>query len=101
MFILKKKRKEQTTKTMQKFTSYFNPFMPIVYSLPYQLEKFISNLMSWVVSFNFNHAESDQRLLSMMSDLVLHRLPMSHKKDTMGQQFENGDMCCLITNQLV
>ena len=45
----------------------------------------------WVVSFNFikilkskfcsKHEEPDQTPRSVASDLVLHRLPMSHKKD--------------------
>ena len=69
-----------------------NSFMPNAFSLPYQLDKSISNfrvveryfsfLLKFKRKFLFaNSGESDQMLRFAASDLVLHCLPMSHKKD--------------------
>ena len=65
--------------------------MPNVFSHPYQLDESISNfrVVGWYFSFLFkfkkilfaNSGETDQTPRYAASDLVLHCLPMSHKKD--------------------
>ena len=69
--------------------------MPNVFSHPYQLDEPILNfrVAGWYFSFLFkfqkkkkllraNSREPDQTPRFAASDLVLHCLPMSHKKDT-------------------
>ena len=70
----------------------FNPFMPNGISHYYQLEQSISVLMDfrWYFSFLFmfqyknmlaNSEDPDQNPHSVASDLGLHYLPMSHKRN--------------------
>ena len=66
--------------------------MPNGFSHLYQLDEFISNfrVLGWYFSVLFkfkkkllfaNSGEPDQTPRFVASDLVLHYLPMSHKKD--------------------
>ena len=62
-----------------------------VFSHPYQLDQSISNFRvvdGWYYTFLFkfkrNRRELDQTPHFAVSDLVLHCLPMSHKKDAIG-----------------
>ena len=72
----------------------FNPFIPNGISNRYQLKLSISVLMNvrWYFSFLFkfskktiqaNSGDPDQTPHFVASDLGLHYLPMSHKKDAM------------------
>ena len=59
--------------------------MPNVFSHPYQLDESISNfwLLGGIFYFNSNFKRHfcKQTVKNLMSDLVLHCLPVSHKKD--------------------
>ena len=66
--------------------------MPNLFSHPFQMDESISNLrvVGWYFSFLFKFKkkflqatsrEPDQMPSIVASDLVLHCLPMSHKKD--------------------
>ena len=57
----------------------FNPYMSNVFSLPNKLGESISNFK---INFCDNSGEPDQTPRFAASDLVLHCLLMSHKKDT-------------------
>ena len=72
----------------------FKPFIPNGISHSYQLEQSISVLrdVRWYFSFLFkfqkkikqaNSGDPDQTPHSVASDLGLHCLPMSHKKDAL------------------
>ena len=72
--------------------SFLNSFMPNVFSHPYQLDESISNfrVVGWYDSFLFkfykkllfaNSGEPHKTPHFAASDLVLHCLPMSHKKN--------------------
>ena len=76
-----------------------NPFIPNTFSHPYRLDKSISNLrvVGWYFSFLFKFSvsksrEDDQMPHFAASDLVLHCLPMSYKKDA-SLHINMGQIC--------
>ena len=88
---------------------FLNPFMPNVFSNPYQLDNSISNsrVVRWCFSVSFkilkkllqaNRREPDQTPLFVASDLVLYCLPMSHKKDARLISVKNASLVISITS---
>ena len=82
--------------TLPYMYAYVNPFKPIVFSHPFQLDQSISILrvVGWYMYFSSllkfykkflfaNSGEPDQTPHFGASDLVLQCLQMSHKKDAM------------------
>ena len=64
--------------------------MPNVFSNPYQLDESISNFRVVRSYFSFYSNFKGNFCKQTVENLVLHRLPMSHKKDAMFIWVKNG-----------